>query len=893
LIFDDKASYLSVVRSLCLWVAWVAGVSDAESAGASHAESIRKLASENYVERVEATQALWAEGEVAVEALQEAARSRDPEMALRARDLLRKIDLGIAPDTDPRIIHLAERYQTANQTQKNTIFNELRRMRAWRQILRLYANETDASARENLARMVDGIAMHAARERIANGDQAGALDYLEMARGTPGGMISIAAFHRAQGTIQEEIEAVGEPTGQDEIAWLTALYRAADDAGNAARTARATGNEHLAATMEMMLGDPLPWLRHAATKAKQEDDTLTDLYARAASARWKGEASIPELDSIRRNLRSNGDMVRLRSIAQLLLLGETDAALKSFAHHYPEEAFAGFDSLERIDDALAVLGLDPERPDYESYLKGLLAKICKPPADDMDELEDRSEFIQQLLTICSFLERRGRPEVLDRFVAQPLIEFEEVHPQGFIELMSELFASPSSRAGAPEFATRVAEQWAGEDRAKWGEMMIAAFGEEQGYPQWWELLEVVAPEASHSERMRGMLILFGYTRDPENLYDPWLEAIWKHIRGEADPTANLQWLEFLASNTSDLDLIEKLREATAEIRDDENANATIGNLLADTAAGRWGDVADMFLSQIATLVESGDARAELHAYAAACLRRAGRIEESEAHESWVEALALGDFRANLSIAQAFAFGRDYHRSARWYRRAIMESDPTDSRFIQALRVYINELLEQGQFGLVASCSEVLALLQTAETDFGIAPFALTRLRQQSDFARALSLPEEQSQKAQRLLRTAHAVMPTDGALADYFFPALLETRFTELHEALFEISWAQTTASLEKFPDSDNTMNTAVWFASRSLRRLDEAKKLQQRALELHPRSPAYIDTMAEVYFAMGNRAEAVRLGELAIRYMPHDSMIVRQYERFVNGVMPVRRSPR
>ncbi len=83
-------------------------------------------------------------------------------------------------------------------------------------------------------------------------------------------------------------------------------------------------------------------------------------------------------------------------------------------------------------------------------------------------------------------------------------------------------------------------------------------------------------------------------------------------------------------------------------------------------------------------------------------------------------------------------------------------------------------------------------------------------------------------------------------------------------------------------------MNTAVWFASRAAQRLDEAKVMQERALELYPRSAAYLDTLAEVYFAMGNRPEAVRLGELALRYIPHDSMIIRQYERFVHGRMPV-----
>lgn len=877
------------MRKLSVLAVLLAGGAYATGAGATRDETIRKLASEEYTERVEATQALWAEGENALDALKEAARSSDPEMALRARDLLRKIDLGIAPDTDPRIIDLTDRYRTADQNQKSTIFHELRQLRAWRQILRLYANETDASTRGNLERMVDGIALHAARDRIASGDQEGALEYLEMARSTPGGLISIAAFHRAQGTIQEEIEAVGDPAGPDELAWLTALHRVADDAERAAITARTAGNDSLAAAMDMLLGNPLPWLKHAEMTAAEQHDVTAATYARAAAARWRGDSAIPELESIRRQLRSHDESTRLRGVAQLFLLGETEAAWKSFTHHSPENAFKLFDALERVDDALATLGLDPENPDFAAYLTPLLDRVCQPPGKPMDEEEDRDAHVQKLITICNFLEKRGRHDTLDQLVVPSLVEFGAVHPPRFTDLISELFAMTATYTRASDLAMRVAARWAGDDDKRWNEMMIAAFGEEQGYPEWWRLLEKIDPKSTHSERLRGMLALFGYTRDAENLHDRWLDATWRYIESAEDPGPAIESLEFLAANIADIALVEKLSVVNAANADIEDAEFGYSNLLVDTAAGRWGDVADMFLTQIAALAERGDARAELHAYASASLRKAGRIEEADAHESWVEALALGDFRANVSIAQAYGFGRDYERASRWYRRAVMESDPNDNRFKQVLPIYINELLHQRKFALIAACSEVQAHLHAAESDFDLAPNEFTQIRQQADFAHALALPAEQSDDARNLLRKAHAVMPTHGALADHFFPSLLESSFTDLHDELFEISWQKITASLENFPDADNTMNTAVWFASRSARRLEEAKKLQQRALELHPRSPAYLDTMAEVYFAMGNRPEAVRFGALALRYMPHDSMIIRQYERFLHGAMPVR----
>lgn len=853
---------------------------------------IESLASESYVEREEATDALWSEGENVVEALEEAAKSRDPEMALRARDLLRKIDLGIRPDTDPRIIQLTERYATANQTGKTTILQELRRMRAWRQILRLYANETDESTRENMARMVDGIALHAARERIASGDRDGAREYLEMVRETSSGMISLAAFHRANGTLEAEIEAVGEPSGKEDWEWLNALYRVAGDARRAADSAIEMGDVPLAALMEMMMGDPLPWLDQAGEAGGGDDDAVASDYARAAAARWRSEEVIPELDGIRRQLRSHDETSRVRGMAHLFLLGEVDGAWRSFSQQYPDDAFLYFDSLERIDDALRVLGMDPEDPDYESHLRPLLERVCQPPGEEGEDVDagdeaDRDDDVQRFVVFCNFLERRGLDAVLDGVVKPALLDFGKVHEMRFTDLMSELFATPSLRIGAPEFAMRVAAEWAGEDEARWDEMMVAAFGEEQGYLTWRNLLEKVDPDARRGDQMRGMLALFGYTRDSENLRGRWMDAVWAH--DDAGDGADLvrEALGFLLSNVTDIELIGQLRQLNEDGGDD--ADLTYGNLLVDTAEGRWEKVAEAFLLQIASLAERGNARAELHAYAAACLRKAGRVEEAAAHDAWVEALALGDARANLAVAQAYSFGRDYRRAMDWYGRAVMESEPEGSRFAQALRNFTDELLEHRKFALVAACTEVLAQLDAAETGLGITPFSLTRLRQQADFARALSLGPGHGDKARRLLREAHAIMPTDGSLADHFFPSLLESEFIDVHDELFEISWRKMVASLERFPNSDNTMNTAGWFASRSVRRLEEAMVLQQRALKIHPRSPAYLDTLGEIYFAMGDREEAVRLGRLAVRYMPHDSMIIRQYERFMYGDFPGR----
>ena len=107
------------------------------------------------------------------------------------------------------------------------------------------------------------------------------------------------------------------------------------------------------------------------------------------------------------------------------------------------------------------------------------------------------------------------------------------------------------------------------------------------------------------------------------------------------------------------------------------------------------------------------------------------------------------------------------------------------------------------------------------------------------------------------------------------------------HDEWFRISWGRMTVVLERFPNSDNTCNTAAWLASRARRNLDQAEAYEKHALALNPEQSAYLDTMAEIQFAKGNREKAVEWSTLAINFLPGDSMLRRQHERFLTSPLP------
>jgi tetratricopeptide (TPR) repeat protein len=196
-------------------------------------------------------------------------------------------------------------------------------------------------------------------------------------------------------------------------------------------------------------------------------------------------------------------------------------------------------------------------------------------------------------------------------------------------------------------------------------------------------------------------------------------------------------------------------------------------------------------------------------------------------------------------------------------------------------------LETRQWKETAALSELHAL-HTVGTDYIYSNnLPQMRLRLQSDTARAMDRLDRNRARSLELLEQCHVLYVSDGSLADFFFPALREVGLIEQHDLWFKDSWNQFETVIRRFPKADNVRNTAAWFASRAVRELEAAEKHVRVALELRPRQSAFLDTLAEIYFARGQRSRALNLSNQAINYMPSDLMIRRQHERFRSAPFP------
>jgi len=217
--------------------------------------AIRRLGDEQFAVREAATQELWGLGFAPEEALREAAKSPDAEVALRAKGLLDKIASGIFAETPPKVRQLVQGYQASNPFQKRDILDKLRVEKQPLIMLLLVASERDRNTQKALVvhesdRLVKGV-----RELLLQGEFSRAEASLrllaeheqeagERAR-------DYAAFLLLRGGLDDAVTKLKAliPPGAKTVSphVLARLLQVQGNLGEARRVAETTGDRYLQA----------------------------------------------------------------------------------------------------------------------------------------------------------------------------------------------------------------------------------------------------------------------------------------------------------------------------------------------------------------------------------------------------------------------------------------------------------------------------------------------------------------------------------------------------------------------------------------------------------------------------------------------------------------------
>jgi len=849
-------------------------------------ELIRRLGDDSWTVREQATRDLWAMGEDATAMIKRAMLSDDPEVVRRARMVANKIDLGLLPDTPEAVAELVRSYLSVDDRVKSTIVRRLLEAKAWRQVLRLYDRETNAEVRKSIRSYVDVAVLRSAREALADGDPDKAFEFLELAPHDARGLAAWAAFHAAQGSARDELKRLRGANGVAGAQRRMALLRALGDLPGAAREAESAGEPQIAAAMHLLQGDPLPWMQSFKEEiapldpfdASSVGSVFRDAYIRWAVKRWTtGEDDREIVDSLMQASHRADDADLVGGMSVLFAMGERAAAEKTLEKLSPRSAALYYDASEKFGDFLRMMGLDPDKPDFQAWTKKRIDRML----DDPDHTEDERD---ELLLLCGVLEARGRGADVASWLEGWLDTLMEKDSEVFLDVLGRLVPYGVNSAAMP-----AAVRYVGKDMDRF-DQVVAEFvryreafgpvGDAGDAPKW---IAGQTKDLPVAQRLRILAALTGILPGETKLRAEWIGRLRKAAES-AGGEERERLLGLLLAIIREGGEFEPALEVARELSKDNSAHPQFGYYLLLLSAGsQWREAADAWRKRVG----SAPYAPLSHAYLAAMLRRAGRGKEAREEEEILRSMTLGDGATCVGVGQAYASAGDFARAAEWWRRALVEAPPRSDSWFQALELMRGECLEKKDWELSAALCEAMAVEQLGGAGMFSSGVLKLRARFDADFSKAMTLLSKDRKRAMRMIDGCDELLPTDGSIADYFLPALRDAGLLAEHDRYFGRAWKALDEMARRFPDAENTRNTLAWIAARAHRRLAEAARHIDRALSARPNQAAFLDTRAEVWFAMGNRKKAVEWSRRAVQASPAEVSLRRQLKRFRTAALP------
>ena len=156
--------------------------------------AIRALAEDEFEVRQRASDFLWKAGKAAQPALEKAVNSPDAEVRLRSTMVLRKVRLGITPDTPPELHALITQFYDGDRNTRQRVINELRQKQAFGTLFGLIQTETDPTSRQLFYSTLQSDIQRLAPQMIASKDWSMLEQWLDLGKTTDAGRGPFVAY---------------------------------------------------------------------------------------------------------------------------------------------------------------------------------------------------------------------------------------------------------------------------------------------------------------------------------------------------------------------------------------------------------------------------------------------------------------------------------------------------------------------------------------------------------------------------------------------------------------------------------------------------------------------------------------------------------------------------
>lgn len=852
-------------------------------------DAIGRLGSADPAERDAASEFLWSLGELARDALTEAADDGDVEAARRATEILGRIRYGIRPNTPQVIVDLLSQYRSSppqgNPQAVATSVTSLANAGppGLRVLTRLWQDEADDARRRLIGQALAEKSRPAAAILLADREDAAAIELLEAAAGASSPWGEPAVRDLAAALLLHD----GGAALDERIAMLKPIV--AEGTGDKAARAQAG---RLLAYLCRARGD-LPAARWAAGMAGDVpgDSPLVDLL-RAESADWKDLASraaaklntddsVEDLGFAAAYHRLAGDAAGLERYA---------GKLAALADRRPDEAMFAAEALflnDKPDAGIAVLlkhkafaeaaELFVARMQFDELL-GLARRLIEANEPDAAPVAARAAVAMHVLG-----DHAGAVASIEKLVADTAGKNAASHGVAHYTLLAESAAAIGRADLAEECAARgIAVARPTDDTA--GLLEAVGFAPGGRAARWWRILKEKYREPVRVTFGRLRSLLGGQMAAGE------LEAL---ARAAADVARRTESPELNAALADIGDTLTAAGHKPVAARYfhwlSERPPAPPVALIRlgdfEGEAGRW-DAAAALYARAWELDRSQPLPLLLRG---AALKHIGREKEARDLIDLAHRLPLADEAARHALMTELE-RRKMRDDARRERDLLIRTAAFQSWYqSDALRRAGDEAYEKDEFTAAAE------LWDRAFLDNNSRSTRFARLW--ANFAMPALIHRARAQGLIRAGDFANAHREAD--LAMLYSPSDTDSLIAIVEQldgagkkgeadALYRKHTAPYRAFCESHPNSAQAHNQFAWAAAKCRRELDDALKHAARAVELDPKSTACLDTLAETYFQRGEVQKAIETMNRCVELEPNVKRHHEQLERF-NAIAPAR----
>ncbi len=821
----------------------LSGAETDAGAGGAASKWREGLGASDFARREEVMRDLWKEGEKALALLRDLSGDRNPEVAMRARMVLRKIQLGINPDTPAKVVQLIEEYWAGSSREKVAILRRLNGEAGFEFLFRLAAMETDLSVRRQIDELVAAQMPLKVRDLLNKGKRDEAKRLLAMSRQFEH-MIRLGHLLQLEGKLGDEIARLRTTEDPGEQKRYLAYLRVMGDPVMLRREAARLGDRKTELLAALVAGDFVPYFEEVAENGRMSDDFrnyLRWILAGEAGDRVAQEKILGEVLEDAKH-ETGGESARVT----LFKMGHGDRVIASL----PPERFAVVVDYHEMQEDFAKVEELLELPSAEKFDRWL--EEWTSVADRELSAGGSRPGFDRLMAAVGFLEGRGRVEEAVK-CCQVLFDLNRKHDDlDRDDWMDSLFyAAP--KAVLTGVAREIDES----------EQVVSIIFQEiprgSDYHVWlFSLLGEENPKLTTRERV---LLTFSFSNRSSPLVDPttfarYFERIFQRIVEGEDRSEELGKLSRLLISRNRGGEMMRVQLAKAEAGD---PNHYFMGLLAYDS-GEKKKAGESFAK---VELDPEDAEPQVLFELGLLMQEAGLPTGDE-----LLAKAMLYFDGSPQPLEAFAKAcvhvGDLPRARDFYEKAVLCSEalPGVGGYSPML-AYLEELssltLLLKDWKRALAYREAYAMLVSFRAGLNYGHY-YSRYRFQALVARgAVAMENGDVVEAVAAFGEAHRILPRDGYLANELFPVMREVGLSVYHDQLFALSARHAREMIERYPLDDNGYNNFAWMASRANRCLDEAEGYLKKALELNPQSAAYLDTMGEIYFARQNREEAVK----------------------------------